>query len=259
MPRIGGNDINTGGGAGSTSGAQAGKTRISTGRLKRDETTRYGEQDGDSVLSVRPPNKVRRTTDDADSYVDYYKTQQDSVTSTHSGQQRNDDDSSEDSQEGGQGDHPIGIQAKSYRPYSGLALAASKLIKSQVLEDLLRVDLAWQKPAGDAGEIKRFKGEVLTQSGLVVFGFMRPGSPFIHLLHGPQTYTTYQTNQRFEPLRYWLCWGPNTIEPYTHTGHPFQQNNLGMGAKTIHSEHCTTDHFLCQPQQHGKIVGPPYK
>lgn len=101
MPHIGGNNPDTGGDAGSISGSRTGNTRGPTGWLKQDETSWTGDPDDDSVLSGHPPNKIRCTTDDADSFVDYYKNHTASVTSTQSDRQHDDDDSGEDSQEGG--------------------------------------------------------------------------------------------------------------------------------------------------------------
>ena len=223
MPRIGGHD------AGNTS-RYADNTSSTKGRLqrennslsrvrKREDTVRHTEhlfsdrdlehdESGDHTGEDDAKNKewnpgsasghllkVRRTTDesDDDSHVSLHPP---SITSNRSGRLHDvHDDSSDDTQEGDKARHPITLtNARGVRPYSGLALAASRLLKSQVFDDLLRDDLAWQQRTSEARDSKRFRGEVMTHSGLVVLGFMRPGSPFIHLLHCPQTYTTHRTN-----------------------------------------------------------------
>ncbi len=50
--------------------------------------------------------------------------------------------------------------------------------------------MAWQKEvAGDATKIKTFRNEVLQRLDVVVFAYMRPGSPIIQLLHSAATFS----------------------------------------------------------------------
>lgn len=70
------------------------------------------------------------------------------------------------------------------RHYSGLARAAATIVHAHDRDELFADDVAWQRSIhNDAALIKRFRSEVLQHSGLVVFAFMRSGSPYIHLLH----------------------------------------------------------------------------
>lgn len=63
-----------------------------------------------------------------------------------------------------------------------------------------------------------------------------------------------QNQQQFEPLGYWICWRPNQNKPNTHTCCPLWQNNLRMGAKSVHTDYCTTDHVLHKSQKQVKIM-----
>ncbi len=79
------------------------------------------------------------------------------------------------------------------RHYSGLARAAATIVHAHDRDELFADDVAWQRSIhNDAALIKRFRSEVLQHSGLVVFAFMRSGSPYIHLLHSPTTYFTHK-------------------------------------------------------------------
>ena len=84
--------------------------------------------------------------------------------------------------------------------YSSLVTAAERILAAEEdYDDMLIDDLAWQRNTkGDATKLKLFKTEVLQHSGLVTFVFMRPGSPFLHLLHCP---STYQTHRKDDDLR----------------------------------------------------------
>ena len=84
--------------------------------------------------------------------------------------------------------------------FSSLVHAAENILAAEDnYDNLLIDDLAWQRNTkGDATKLKLFKTEVLQHSGLVTFVFMRPGSPFLHLLHCP---STYQTHRKDDDLR----------------------------------------------------------
>ena len=80
------------------------------------------------------------------------------------------------------------------KAYSSLGQAAETILAAEVDYDgLLTDDLAWQRNTqGEATKLKQFKTEVLQHSGLVTFVFMRPGSPFLHIMHSPHTYHTHR-------------------------------------------------------------------
>lgn len=53
----------------------------------------------------------------------------------------------------------------------------------------LNTDLLWQANVkGDATNIKSFRIEVTQQVDVVAFGFMRPASPYVQILHSLATY-----------------------------------------------------------------------
>ena len=78
--------------------------------------------------------------------------------------------------------------------YSSLLQATETILAAEGnYDNLLSDDLAWQRDTlGEATKLKQFKTEVLQHSGLVTFVFMRPGSPFLHIMHSPHTYHTHR-------------------------------------------------------------------
>lgn len=80
---------------------------------------------------------------------------------------------------------------------SALAAAAEVLIQESP-GDLLPTELAWQRQsAGDTAQVRAFRSEVLQRSDLVVFGYMRPASPYIHLLHTVGTFTLHGGDEHY--------------------------------------------------------------
>jgi hypothetical protein len=74
-------------------------------------------------------------------------------------------------------------------PRSALLQAAEKLILNSPLT-FLKAELKWQQQvAGDLTKIKAFQSEALQRSDLLAFGYMRPASPFIHILHTVGTFS----------------------------------------------------------------------
>lgn len=74
-------------------------------------------------------------------------------------------------------------------PASALTHAAQLLMDDSPPTALVS-DLEWQRQVtGDATATKAFRGEVLQRSDLLVFAYMRPSSPFIHLLHTVGTFS----------------------------------------------------------------------
>lgn len=72
---------------------------------------------------------------------------------------------------------------------SALIAAAQTLIEDSPAT-LLKAELQWQQNVGgDAAKIKSFRSEALQRSDLLVFGYMRPASPFVHLLHTAGTFS----------------------------------------------------------------------
>ena len=66
---------------------------------------------------------------------------------------------------------------------SGICTAIHRLM-ADTPSNTLAIDLLWQQQVeGDPLKIKAFRTEVLQQVDLVVFAYMRPASPFVHLLH----------------------------------------------------------------------------
>jgi hypothetical protein len=56
-------------------------------------------------------------------------------------------------------------------------------------------DLAWQAAVGgEKTKLKEFRSQALQRDGLTVFAFLRPGSPYIQLLHAVGTYTGETTD-----------------------------------------------------------------
>ena len=79
---------------------------------------------------------------------------------------------------------PVGVA-----PTSALALAASELLHDAPATALL-AELNWQKSVnGDASKIKAFRSEALQRSDILTFGYMRPASPFLHILHTAGTFS----------------------------------------------------------------------
>ena len=78
--------------------------------------------------------------------------------------------------------------------YSSLMDATETILAAEEnYDNLMSDDLAWQRNTlGEATRVKQFKTEVLQHSSLVTFVFMRPGSPFLHIMHSPHTYHTHR-------------------------------------------------------------------
>lgn len=80
---------------------------------------------------------------------------------------------------------------------SALSAAAHQLI-AESPGDLLSADLAWQRQSsGDTAQLRAFRNEVLQRSDLLVFGYMRPALPYIHLLHTVGTFSLPQGDEHY--------------------------------------------------------------
>ncbi len=85
--------------------------------------------------------------------------------------------------------HPTGNVPARTTGSSALATAANQLIADSP-QNLLSTELRWQAQVkGDAAKITTFRNEALQRSDLLVFGYMRPASPFIHVLHSVGTFS----------------------------------------------------------------------
>ena len=76
-------------------------------------------------------------------------------------------------------------------PSARLALeqAANRLIADSPSGALI-AEVMWQREVkGEAAAIKQFRSEALQRTDLLVFAYMRPASPFIHLLHTAGTFS----------------------------------------------------------------------
>ena len=81
------------------------------------------------------------------------------------------------------------IPLTSVRPDSKLGCAAVELFNDKGFN--LQWELGWQSAvAGDSGKIKSFRIEVAQQVDITPFGFMRPNSPFVQIIHSIVTYAT---------------------------------------------------------------------
>ena len=74
------------------------------------------------------------------------------------------------------------------RSTSLLHLEASRLVAGATATSF-HADLHWQQEVrGEPAKIRAFRSETLQQLDLRVFAYMRPTSPFIHLLHSGATF-----------------------------------------------------------------------
>ena len=88
--------------------------------------------------------------------------------------------------------NPPGTHAPTPRPLMTTTSALSRAAResgNHALPTTLADDLAWQaRLPGDAASIKAFRNEALQQMELCVFAYMRPHSPFVHLMHSAATF-----------------------------------------------------------------------
>ena len=88
--------------------------------------------------------------------------------------------------------NPPETHAPTPRPLMTTTSALSRAARessNHALPTTLADDLAWQAQLpGDAASIKAFRNEALQQMELRVFAYMRPHSPFVHLMHSAATF-----------------------------------------------------------------------
>ena len=88
---------------------------------------------------------------------------------------------------------PVGptktIPLTTVNPDSKLGCAAAELFNDKGFD--LKRELGWQSAvAAENGKIKSFRIEVAQQVDITPFGFMRPSSPLVQILHSVATYAT---------------------------------------------------------------------
>ena len=87
------------------------------------------------------------------------------------------------------------FQGISIPPTSELGKAATRVHNKLGALDAAAADLAWQAAvAGEKQKLKEFRTQALQRDSLLVFAFLRPGSPHIQLLHAVGTYLGDETD-----------------------------------------------------------------
>ena len=144
--------------------------------------------------------------------------------------------------------------------FSALAKCALDILKAENVDDLLSDDLAWQRNTeGETTKLKTFKTEVLQHSGLTVFVFMRPGSPYLQLLHSPQTYHTHRQDDDLRGKDIAFV-GDRTNNNYNPTAVILSEKApWAWAAKPFHLDPTTLEHFYSDQTNRAKLWTPPKK
>lgn len=144
--------------------------------------------------------------------------------------------------------------------FSALSKCAFDMLKEENVDDLLSDDLAWQrKVEGDSAKIKLFKTEVLQHSGMTVFVFMRPGSPFLQLLHSPQTYHTHRQDDDLRGKDIAFVGDRTNLNPNPTAVVLSEKAPWTWVAKPFHLSATALEHFYADQANKTKLWTPPKK